>query len=85
MQVSFSTDLDGLRAAHDLTDRWNDRPWNGFAAGAVSAVMVSAGIGRDGGYAVTVELREGTIPARGRTADFAATLGPATASDRQAM
>ena len=80
MQVRLSTDVDGIRTTYALTGHWNDRPWNGYAAGTVKALSVSAGIGADGGYAVTVHLCEGVMPAKGLTADFADTLGAAEIS-----
>lgn len=81
MRVRLSTDADGIRTTHALTGRWNDRPWNGYAAGTVKALSVSAGIGADGGYAITVHLFAGAMPAAGLTADFAAALGDAVVSD----
>lgn len=81
MRVRLSTDENGIRTTYALKGRWNDRSWNGFAAGTVKALTVSAGIGPDGGYAVTIELGEGAMPAAGQTADFAAVLGSAAVSD----
>lgn len=77
MRVRLSTDAEGIRTTYALSGRWNDGPWNGFEAGAVKALSVSAGVGADGGYAVTVELFEGVMPAGAQTADFAAALGAA--------
>ena len=83
MRVRLSTDAEGIRTTYGLSGRWNDRPWNGFAAETVLASSVSAGVGTDGGYAVTVELRECDKPPAGRTADFAAALGPAEVTGRE--
>jgi hypothetical protein len=77
MRVRLSTDAEGIRTTYTLTGRWNDRPWSGFETGAVKALSVSAGVGSDGGYAVTVELLEGVMPAGALAADFAAALGAA--------
>ena len=80
MNVRLSTDEAGIRSTYALTGRWNDRDWNGYGAGTVKALAVAAGVGTDGGYAVTVELAVGSMPSNGNTADFAAVLGTVAVS-----
>jgi hypothetical protein len=80
MKVRLSTDEAGIRSTHGLTGRWNDRNWNGFGAGTLKALTAAAGIGENGGYAVTIELAVGSMPANGPTADFEAVLGTAAVS-----